>query len=269
MRVLITGASGGLGRAMAIECARRGYDLLLTDISQIQLDKIRQGITRRYLVGCDTFPADLTISSEVDDLLRYIDERALRFDMLLNIAGIDHEGGFLDRKSEDLVQIVRINVEAAIRITHELLQRRMPDFFIVFVSSLASQFPMPLKATYAASKRFLFDLALSLRQELKDQGVRVLVLCPGGLATTGSTMEAINAQGFFGTVTTNRLELVSHRTLSKVLSGKSTYFPGFFNNFLRIMNGFLPRKLVIKIIYHRWQMSQKKWLRFPNTESST
>jgi hypothetical protein len=254
---------------MATECARRGYDLFLTDISKTQLTKIGQGITRQYLVGCETFPADLTLKTDVDDLLKYIDDKNLRFDMLLNIAGIDHEGGFLDRKSEDLVDIVRINVEATIRITHELLQRRTPDFYLVFVSSLASQFPMPLKATYAASKRFLFDLALSLRQELKDQGVRVLVLCPGGLATTCSTIEAIDAQGFFGTVTTNRLELVSHRTLSKVLLGKSVYFPGFFNNFLRIMNGLLPRDLVIKIIYHRWLVSQKKWLRFQKTESRT
>jgi len=260
MKVLITGAAGGLGRTMANECAKRGYELFLTDISAIQLEKIKSGVTRLYSVKVEVFAANLTDSNSFESLLNHIDRNNLKFDMLLNIAGLDHEGGFADRESSDIMDIVGINVEGTTRITHELLKRRNNPFYIVFVSSLASQFPMPLKATYAASKRYLYDLALSLSEELRDQGVKVLVLCPGGLATTKSTIEAIEAQGFFGIATTNRLEDVCHQSIRRVLKGKTVYFPGIFNNIIRIISKVMPRKIVTMIIYSRWRSSQKKWL---------
>ena len=183
MNVMITGASGGLGRALANECARRGYNLFLTDINESGLNALQQGIERQFGVCVASRACDLTNAESVDVLLAVIDEHEIRFDMLLNIAGIDYEGGFLRRDREKIVKIVSLNDAATLRITHAILSRRKRDkhFTLVFVSSLASMFPMPLKATYAASKRFLLDFATSLRQELKNQDANVLTLCPGGL----------------------------------------------------------------------------------------
>jgi len=66
------------------------------------------------------------------------------------------------------------------------------------ISSLASFYPMPLKAVYAASKRFLLDFTRATRQELRKNGVRLLALCPAGLATKPETINSINSQGFMG-----------------------------------------------------------------------
>jgi short-subunit dehydrogenase len=106
------------------------------------------------------------------------------------------------------VKIVQVNVEATMRITHKVLDCRAEKqpFYIVFVSSLASFYPMPLKATYAASKSFLREFACALGQELRPLGVRVTTLCPGGLSTTDEALSGIEAQGFWGDVTTNPLE---------------------------------------------------------------
>lgn len=171
MNVLITGAAGGLGRAMAVECGRRGYDMFLTDVNEDGLRRVQTGLERQFGVSVAVKACDLTDAASVDELLAVIDGDGIRFDMLLNIAGVDFEGGFLTRDRERIVKIVALNDVGTLRITHAILERRRKErpFTAVFVSSLASMFPMPLKATYAASKRFLLDFAASLRQELKGR----------------------------------------------------------------------------------------------------
>ena len=167
MNVLITGAAGGLGRAMAVECGKRGYDLFLTDMDEAALRRVQIGFERRFGVAVAVKACDLTKPESVDELLAAFDENGLRFDMLLNIAGLDYEGAFLSREREAVCRIVSLNDAGTLRITHAVLERRREGkpFTAVFVSSLASLFPMPLKATYAASKRFLLDFATALRQE--------------------------------------------------------------------------------------------------------
>ena len=263
MMVLITGAVGGLGRAMSVECARRGYDLFLTDLCEAELERLRNGIQRQYDVTVVTKTCDLTDEADVSELFSYVDEQQIGFDMLLNIAGIDFEGEFMERECKNIIDIVQLNVEATLRITYEALARRIPDnkFSIVFVSSLASLYPMPLKATYAASKRFLLDFSIALNEELKDKNATVLSLCPGGLPTTQEAMMGIAAQGFWGNVTTNKLEEVARKTISKALAGRSVFIPGRLNSTLSILGKFIPRALVVKLLYHRWHGAQSKWLK--------
>lgn len=262
MNVLITGASGGLGRAFAAECASRGYNLFLTDINEDGLKYLQRGLTRQYDVCVTIKACDLTRDESVDEMLDLIDRHGIRFDMLLNIAGIDYEGSFIERERKNVVQITALNVGATLRITHAILARRRENkaFSIVFVSSLASMYPMPLKATYAASKRFLLDFALALREELKSQNVNTLSLCPGGLATTKEAIEGIAAQGFWGDATTNKLEAVARNTIERVQKGKSIYIPGALNNVLSFFGKLIPRPLIANIIYRRWNGAQEKWL---------
>ena len=262
MNVFITGASGGLGRALASECASRGYNLFLTDINESGLSSIRIGLERQYGVCVTTKACDLTEDESVDEMLALIDRYGIRFDMLLNIAGMDFEGGFLERERSSITRIVSLNIEATLRITHAILSRRREGrpFSLVFVSSLASMYPMPLKATYAASKRFLTDFALAIGEELKSQNVNVLTLCPGGLPTTQEAMQGITAQGFWGNVTTNRLEEVAYNTIEKVQKGKKLYIPGAVNKSLSFFGKLIPRSVIVRIIYFRWISAQSKWL---------
>ncbi len=255
MNVMITGAAGGLGRAMANECASRGYNLFLTDINEDGLTCLKQGLERQFGVTVTTMACDLTNTESVDKMLDVIDKHGIRFDMLLNVAGMDYEGEFMGHEREKLVKIVLLNNAATLRITHAIIKRRRPGkkFTIVFVSSLASMFPMPLKATYAASKRFLLDFATSLRQELKRQDVNVLTLCPGGMVTTPGAINGIKAQGFWGDATTNPLEGVVRNTIDRALSGKRLYVPGMLNRILSFLGKIIPSTWVAKVIYWRWK----------------
>lgn len=262
MHVMITGAAGGLGRALAVECARRGYRLFLTDQNAQALRHIQDGLFRQFGAQVTAVPCDLTDSAGVDAMLDQIDRAQMQFDMLLNVAGLDYEGAFLGCQRENIVQIIALNDAATLRMTHAVLQRRSPGrrFFLVFVSSLASLFPMPLKATYAASKRFLLDFATALRQELKSQNVAVFALCPGGMATNETVCEAICAQGLWGSLTANPLEMVARKTLDRVLAGKAVYIPGMLNRFLADLGQFLPRRCLAVLIHWRWRKTQQKWL---------
>ncbi len=262
MNVIITGAAGGLGRAFAVECAKRGYNMLLTDINGNGLDAIRQGLLCQYDVTVLTYPCDITDDAAVNGMMEYAKRQDFRFDMLFNVAGVDFEGGFTKRDSKQILDIVKLNVEGTLRVTHEVLgaRRRNSRFHIVFVSSLASMTPIPLKATYAASKRFLLDFSIALGYELKPENVSVLSLCPGGLCTTPEAMNGIIAQGFWGNATTNRLELVAHNTIARSLRGQKLYVPGFINKTFSIFGKLIPAGFVAKLLYGRWIKAQKKWL---------
>ncbi len=273
MNVLITGAAGGFGRAAANECARLGYRLFLTDLNEAGLICLKQGLERQFDADVVIKACDLTDPVSVDEMLRSIDHHGIRFDMLLNIAGLDHEGTFMSRSAEQLAEIIALNNAATIRITHAILQRergRQPGigsgkevntvrpFTIVFMSSLASMFPMPVKATYAASKRFILDIALALRCELRDQGVKVMTVCPGGMVTTREAAEAIDAQGFWGGITTSPLEIVARRMIHYALAGKAVYIPGVFNSCLAVLGKHLPAGLVASVVYRRWSAAAGK-----------
>lgn len=262
MFALITGAAGGLGRAFAAECAARGYDLLLTDLNSSVLDTVRQGLLRQYDVIIHTFCCDMTRDEDVAALGAYAQDHQIFLDMLLNVAGLDYEGGFTQRSFAQISGILRVNIEATLRVTYQALalRRRNSRFYVVFVSSLAALYPMPLKATYAASKRFLLDFSIALGQELKAQDVRILSLCPAGLPTTQESLRGIAAQGFWGSVTTNQLERVVHRTISRVQRGCKVYIPGLLNRTFSVLGKLLPPGLIARIVYTRWQSAQKQWL---------
>ena len=270
MNVLITGAAGGLGRALSCECARRGYRLFLTDVNGPGLSCICEGIRRQFDAAVDGAVCDLTDGRDVDAMFSQIDEKGVRFDMLFDVAGVDFEGGFLQQDREKIAGIVALNDAAALRVAHAALRRRRTGgrFTLVFVSSLASLFPMPLKVTYAASKRFLLDFATALRRELWDENVRVMALCPGGMATAPQAVQAMQAQGIWGELTANPLETVARRTVSRALRGQALYVPGALNRALAWLGRLLPRSWVAAAIYKRWQGAQGRSLPQENPEGA-
>ncbi|MEM5773881.1 MAG: SDR family NAD(P)-dependent oxidoreductase, partial [Anaerolineaceae bacterium] len=117
---------------------------------------------------------------------------------------VDYEGPFFERTNRQIRAIVRLNIESTLEMTHTLLQYRDPSaaFRVINVASLAAFYPMPVKAAYAASKRFLLDFSLALREEMRPMGASVTVLCPAGMPTNPECERGIEAQGWMGPITT-------------------------------------------------------------------
>lgn len=258
--VLITGAAGGLGKAFAAECASRGWSVFLTDLSEPALAAVSTGIERLYGVEALRHPCDLTDAAARRELWHHIDQSGLCFRMLINVAGIDYEGPFAERRVDELCTIVRLNVEAAVEMSRRVLTLRDParTLRIVNVSSLASYYPMPIKAVYAASKRFLLDFSLALSQELRTSGVTVTALCPAGMPTTPICVRAIDAQGFAGWATTMNVGDVAARTIDMALAGRTVYIPGVLNQALRLLGSLVPASVIAAVLHRRWRESYRK-----------
>ncbi len=257
--VLITGATGGLGKAFAVECASRGWPLYLTDLRPEPLELLAGALHRTYGVPVRWRACDLTDAGQRTALCEALRSEQARFGGLINVAGGDHEGLFCEQTSAQLRSIVRLNIEATIEMTHALLRLRdaSETFRIVNVASLAAFYPMPYKATYAASKRFLLDFSLALRQELAGQGVTVTALCPAGLPTTPACIAAIEAQGVMGQLTTQNTGAAAAGTLDAALAGKAVYIPGLLNRLLRALGGLVPPTVVAWFIGRRWGAARR------------
>ncbi len=263
MNVLITGGAGGLGRALAVECADRGFNLFLTDIDENGLKCIKSGIENMYGVTVHIKGCDITKRSEVAEMFASANRLGFALDMVLNVAGFGYEGEFKTRDYASIDSLIKLNIEATLSVTHEALQHRKSyekPYYIAFIASMAAMQPIPLKATYAASKKFVLNFAYALREELRRENAYVTAVCPGGLATTADALNGIQTQGFWGSATTNRLEVVARKTVSHTLNGKMRYIPGFTNNFLTILNIILPTKVTTKLLYNRWVKAQDQWL---------
>ncbi len=257
--VCITGAAGGLGKAFAKECADRGWDLYLTDLSQEKLALLADGLTRQRNVRVLYDACDLTDPEARDEFWRRTKTLGLEFDMLINVAGLDFEGAFMDRSQDEVSTIIRVNIEATVAMTRKVIEFRADSkpLYIINVSSLAGFYPMPLKAVYAASKQFLLDFSRAMRQELRSDGVRILALCPAGMATKPDTINSIESQGWVGQVTTMQTGMVVSRTINRVLANQSVYIPGLANQVLHSVSAVLPPDFVAWMIRKRWEKTRQ------------
>jgi uncharacterized protein len=258
--LMISGATGGLGSALVVECARRGYNLYLTDISEEGVEFARY-IAATYGIEVRYQACDLTSSQARQEMFNQLKSEGCSFWGLLNVAGLDNEGAFIEKSREQILRIIQVDVESTVDMTYSILELRDPGrrFMLVNVCSLAAFFPMPYKATYAASKRFLVEFSRAIREEIRDFG-SVTALCPGGLPTTAASMRKISAQGFWGKVTVMDTQTVAHRTIDYALRGKAIYIPGFFNCVFQWLGSLLPPGIVAKYIGKRWRAAQKKAL---------
>ncbi len=263
--LLISGATGGLGSAFAVECAQRGYDLVLTDVPK-EAAQFTAALASAFSVDVHYFSCDLTSPQERMTLYKTLDEEGFSFWGLINVAGIDYEGAFLSRRRDEICQILRLNIEAAVELTHTILARRVPNkrFMLINVCSLAAFFPMPYKALYAASKRFLLDFTLSLAEEISSFG-SATALCPAGLPTNPDVMRAIFAQGFWGKMTAMDTNQVARLTINAALKGKKVVIPGFLNLWLQKIGSLLPRTIIARLLGKRWKQSCENtvFLRYP------
>jgi short-subunit dehydrogenase len=175
--------------------------------------------------------------------------------MLVNVAGTEFEGPFCEGTNEELRNLLNLNITAGVEMTRRALDFRDSrlGLHIIMLSSLAAFYPMPLKAAYAASKRFLLDFSRALNQELKPLVVSVTAVCPSGLPTNPRSIRGLERQGVWGMLSMGDVGDVVHTSVEYALRGKSVYVPGLLNNLLRALAAVLPADVMARLISRRWQ----------------
>lgn len=256
--LMITGAMGGLGSAFVLEAAKRGYDLFLTDLNS-DGSGFAQCLSEKFNIKVVYQPCDLSLEESRTKLFTEIKNAGFSFWGLVNVAGLDNEGGFMERNRAQIIKILNVNIMATMDVTHEILPLRDPEttFRLINVCSLAGFYPMPYKATYAASKRFLMDISRALREEIKPFGT-VTALCPSGMPTTEACMRSMFAQGFWGLVTGMIPADVARLTIKAALKGRFIVIPGRINQFIHVISSLVPSGVAVRYISKRWRTARAK-----------
>jgi hypothetical protein len=258
--VMITGAAGGLGKALAAEYAERGHPLFLTDIARDRLEVFVAGLERLSVVDVVSRPCDLTDERAVDALWSWVGTHGFVFDGLLNVAGTGNNGRF-DRLDVDRARtILRVNIEALVTMTRRILDHRAPDGFlrIVNIASLGCFSPMPRKSIYAASKRFVHDFSIALNEEMRGQNVSVMAVCPAGMPATPAHVKSVNdCHGVMGLLTEKNVGWVAKRVYEQSLKGTAVYIPGRLNVLLRRLSQVIPEGTKARILGRRWDRAME------------
>ena len=251
---LITGASPGLGRALAEECARGGMNLILVALADTGLAEAAGTLRRRYGVAVRYREIDLTEPDSPDALHRWIGQQRLAVNLLINNAGIGSHGPFSESELERNRAMIALNICALVQLTRLFLPELMrhPQAYILNVASLAAFYPMPYKPIYAPTKAFVLNFSLALRAELTGASVTVSALCPGGILSNEECRKLIAAQGFIGKISCHHPEEVARYALGQMLRHKAVIIPGLINKVARIVGVFVPLSLTQLFIRSRF-----------------
>src|SRR2546427_12639480 len=193
---LVTGASAGIGAALAEELAGGGTHLVLTARRKERLDELARALTAKHKVKTEVFAADLAEPSAPEKIFAFTKEKGIEIDLLVNNAGFGRLGEFPSVQKQRLLDMVQVNCSAVVHLTRlylpEMVARRRGD--VLILASTASFQAVPYISAYAATKAFDLLLAEGLAEEMKPYGIRVCALCPG---STESEFHAVARQTQF------------------------------------------------------------------------
>ncbi len=242
---LITGASAGIGVALAEELASGGTKLVLTARRKDRLDELARRLTATYKINTEVFPADLADANAPERLFAFTKEEGIEIDLLINNAGFGQYGEFHSVEKQRLLDMVQVNCSAVVHLTRlylpEMVARRRGD--ILILASTASFQAVPYISTYAATKAFDLLFAEGLAEEMKPYGIRVCALCPG---STESEFHTVSGQEKFKH-NAETTEKVAHTGLKALVAGKSYVISGLGNYLGAHCERLVPRRFVTKV----------------------
>ena len=242
---LITGASEGFGRALAIECAGRKMNLILVALPGPELFYLANFIERNYKVEVIVFEKDLTKEEECTMLYKEVCERNYNINILINNAGLGNTQLFSEGSIFFYEQQLKLNVVATTLLTRlflDMLRNNTPAY-ILNVGSLCSFFYLVKKQVYGATKSFIYFFSKSLRRELQNENIHVSVICPGSMNTNTSVILLNKKSGWLSQLAVMNPEEVAPIAIDGLLKRKEVIIPGSVNKFFLVLNKLIPASL--------------------------
>lgn len=245
--VLITGASSGIGKALAFEFAAHGFNLFLTARNAESLRQAAAECSQKFGIETKTHLADLCDSKAVDDLLQILFASPIEIEVLVNNAGFGVMGEFAQTDVETELKMLDVQLAATLKLTKGLLPPMIArkGGRILNVASVYSFAPVPFQTVYSACKAFMLSFSESLSEELKGTGVSVTVVCPGTTQTEFRARAGIEEKNKSAGVTA---ESVARIAVRQTLRGKHLVVPGFANRMFVFFTRRLPVGIVPRLV---------------------
>lgn len=241
MRALITGASSGIGRDIARELSKRGYDLVIVARNREKLEELKKDLTKKV----EIIVMDLTIEENCKKLY----EQARDIDILVNNAGLGEFGKFAETDIEKELTIIKTNITALHILTKLYLQdmTKRNSGRILNVASIAGFMPGPLMATYYSSKAYVVRLSEAIREELNKQNskVKISLLCPGPVKTNFNNVANVKFE-----IESLTSEYVARYAVDKMLKNKFYIVPGFTIKLAKFFSKLTPTVVLAKSSYY-------------------
>ena len=180
-KVLVTGASGGIGKAIAIELSSNGADLCLTGRNKSELESLQK------LIGgnCEIIISDLSKSEGIDELANSAQEKMGQIDILINNAGITRDNLFMRMSEEDWNEVINVNLNSIFKLTKHLIKGMIKRRYgrIINITSVIGVAGGAGQSNYSASKAGIIAMSKSLAQEVGSRSVTVNSIAPGFIET--------------------------------------------------------------------------------------
>jgi uncharacterized protein len=243
---LVTGASAGIGLALAEELAAAGANLVIGARRTDRLESLATRLRSGRGVKVEVLPADLADPAAPGQICAFTQAKSLSIELLVNNAGF---GAYCPFHQVDLarqMEMVQVNCAAVVHLTHlyleEMVARRHGD--ILIVASVAGFQAVPYISAYAATKAFDLRFAEGIAEEVRRYGVHVCALCPGSTSTEFREVAGQPERTFHGSETAEKVARVGLRALA---AGKSSVISGLKNNINVEGQRLVPRSLVSRV----------------------
>jgi len=244
---VITGASSGIGKALAFEFAAGGFNLLLIARNEAALREVAAKCREQNAVETEVISADLACPDAVEKLVKLIESKTRRYEVLVNNAGFGIHGDFASTDITQNVQLLHVQLTAAVRLTRAVLpvmiERRSGR--ILNVASVYSFSPVPFQSVYAACKAFLLSFSTAVQNELEGTGVTVTVFCPGITQTEFRTRAGIAEKRKKSGITAERAASIAY---SATIRGKHIVVPGLFNRLYVFASHLMPVQMFSNLV---------------------
>jgi short-subunit dehydrogenase len=247
--ILITGASSGLGKEFAFQCARTGRNIILIALPGGQARSLADSLRLAFAIDVQVFEFDLTDSVELKYHINYIIKH-FDIDFLINNAGVGGTSAITNTSLERIDQIIQLNVKSMALVTRLLIPHLLEHehSFIMNISSMAAFTPIAYKTVYPATKAFISSFSLGLREELSGTGVSVSVVYPGPIMTNSNVTRRVISQGRKGKMGLLSTSEIARIALKQTLRRHSTIIPGFMNKLNHLLMSCLPTGLKMRIV---------------------
>ena len=245
LTVLVTGASSGIGKAIARELAGQGAHLILVARNAQRLEQEAEDLKIRFGVNVHVFPEDLEHLEERLELFAWIQKSGLTVDVLVNNAGVANYGPFTEAGFEETRAMLDLNIQALTHLTRLFLPAMLEKGSggILNVASTAGFQPLPFLSVYAATKAFVLSFSEALWAEYKGRGVRIFCLCPGNTLTRFHQTAGIDKQRMFFSASASDVARFAIKKFLKTNQPSAIY--GFWNKLMIYAERLAPRRLTV------------------------